>query len=117
MSRRAKPVSSPKSAPRMRKLWILPTALATSLALSGCALFQGTPTPTPVPLTEDGALKAFKPFTDYAAAPCNVQKQAAAHNSVYDTLKNKRETVYKAPCEVAEKKTVVAPEKKAVPTS
>ena len=93
----------------MKKLSTLLTACALSLPLPGCALWQ-TPTPTPVPLTEDGALKAFKPITDYAAAPCGVQKQIVAHNSVYDTLKFKKELVYTAPCAAAD---VVAKAKEA----
>lgn len=52
-------------------------------------------------MTEEGALKAFKPIGNYATAPCPLQKEVSAHNSVYDSLKSKKEIVYKAPCEIA----------------
>lgn len=65
---------------------------------SGCAGFE-----TPIPLTEAGALAAFKPIQNSPDAPCAMQRDVAAHNSAYDTLKNKRPTVYKAPCEIDKK--------------
>ena len=55
-----------------------------------------------MPLTEAGALEALPPirYHDY----CSAQKGIAEHNSRWDTLKNKKPTVYKAPCEVETKK-------------
>jgi hypothetical protein len=55
-------------------------------------------------LTEDGALKAFKPIANSSQAPCAMQKDVAEHNSAYDTLKTKQPVSYKAPCEVDKKK-------------
>lgn len=63
-------------------------------------------------MTEDGALKSFKTIGNYATAPCPLQKEVAAHNSVYDTLKKKKEVVYKAPCEVAPELAAPTGEKK-----
>jgi hypothetical protein len=71
--------------------------------LPACALTQSSE--TRIPLTESGALNAFKPITNYASAPCSIQRQITAHNSVYDTLKFKREVVYKAPCDFQSRKT------------
>jgi len=70
-------------------------ALATALALSGCA---GNETPTP--LTQAGALAAFKPIANSPMAPCVIQRDVAAHNSAYDTIKRGKAVVYKAPCDV-----------------
>lgn len=61
-------------------------------------------------MTEAGALGAFKPIRNSRYAPCTVQRDIAAHNSVYDTLKTKKEVVYKAPCDTDPK-----PEKPATP--
>lgn len=74
-----------------RKL-IVP-ALALAVPLAGCA----TPTPS---LTNGGALAAFKNIPNSPKAPCDMQKAVAEHNSRYDTLKNGKEVVYKAPCQV-----------------
>jgi hypothetical protein len=51
-------------------------------------------------LTEDGALAAFKPIPNSSKAPCEIQRAIAGHNSVYATLTTKKDTVYKAPCDV-----------------
>ncbi|CAB4146594.1 hypothetical protein UFOVP1157_54 [uncultured Caudovirales phage] len=73
---------------------LIKCALASTLA--GCAAKE-----IPIlPLTEDGALRAFQPIANSAKAPCSVQKAIAAHNSVYDTLKTRKAVVYKAPCDV-----------------
>lgn len=74
-------------------------ALALPLVTAGCA-----GSAIPIPLTSDGALKAFKPIANSSAAPCVIQKDIAAHNSAYDTLKLKQAVTYKAPCEVDKKK-------------
>lgn len=65
------------------------------LPLAGCA------TQT-IPVTETGALEALPPikYHDY----CSAQKGIAEHNSRWETLKTKTPTVYKAPCELEEKK-------------
>jgi hypothetical protein len=83
----------------MQKLSRLLTALALPLAIAGCA-----GSGIPIPLTEDGALKAFKPIANSSQAPCAMQKDVAEHNSAYDTLKTKQPVSYKAPCEVDKKK-------------
>ena len=60
------------------------------LPLAGCS--------TPIiPLTETGALEALPPikYHDY----CSAQKGIAEHNSRWETLKTKKQTIYKAPCE------------------
>lgn len=85
-----------------RKL-IVPVLVLTTLALAGC----GTLTPY---LTSAGALDAFKPISNSEGAPCTMQREVAAHNSVYDTLKKGTDVTYKAPCDVAPK---AAPAKKA----
>lgn len=69
--------------------------LGLSLSLAGCA---GSATPTL--LTEAGALGAFRALPNSARAPCVMQRAVAEHNSAYDSLKQGREVVYKAPCDV-----------------
>ena len=77
--------------PPSRKL--IPFVLGLSLA--GCAAKE-----TPIlPITEDGALRAFRPIPNSATAPCQMQRAVAAHNSVYDTLKAKKAVYYRAPCD------------------
>lgn len=70
-------------------------ALVLPLATAGCAGSE-----TLIPLTESGALSAFKPIANSPKAPCEMQKQVAEHNSAYDTLKTKQSVTYKAPCEI-----------------
>lgn len=67
--------------------------LALVAALQGCA------TPT-LSLTNGGALAAFKNIPNSAKAPCDMQIAVAEHNSRYDTLRDGKEVVYKAPCQV-----------------
>lgn len=69
-------------------------ALALPLALPACAKETG------IPLTRDGALKAFRPIRNSPHAPCAMQREVAEHNSAYDTLKTKRPVAYGAPCDV-----------------
>lgn len=64
-------------------------------ALAGC-----TGSAIPTPLTKSGALDAFKPIRNSAAAPCDMQREVAAHNAAYDTLQKGTPVVYKAPCDV-----------------
>jgi hypothetical protein len=73
----------------------LPIVCGLSLALAGCAGQS-----IPMPLTEAGALAAFKPIANSRRAPCEMQRAVAAHNSAYDTLQVGREVAYKAPCDV-----------------
>ncbi len=54
-----------------------------------------TPTPPPV----DTSLTSFKAIGYSTRDTCPTQKEIAAHNSVYDTLKTGKLTVYRAPCE------------------
>jgi hypothetical protein len=73
-----------------RKLMMWGASLAI-LPLAAC----GTPT---IPLTETGLLEALPPirYKDY----CSAQKGIAEHNSRWETLRDKKPVVYKAPCEV-----------------
>lgn len=59
--------------------------------LAGCS----TPTLPPT----DVSLSAFKSIGYSTRDTCDTQRQIAAHNSVYDTLKTGKDTVYQAPCE------------------
>lgn len=70
------------------------TVCALALNLAGCAAKE-----TSIPLTEDGALRAFRPIPNSSTAPCPMQRAVAAHNSVYDTLKAKKAVYYRAPCD------------------
>ena len=72
-------------------------AVLAALPAGACAI--------PTPLTKTSALDAFKQIPNSSQAPCTMQKAVAEHNSVYDTLKTGKETVYKAPCQVV--KTVL----------
>lgn len=62
--------------------------------MAGCA----TPTQPPV---VDTSLQSFKPIGYSTRDTCPTQKEIAAHNSVYDTLKSGKPTVYQAPCDKA----------------
>jgi hypothetical protein len=75
--------------------------LPATLALAACE--------TPTVLTKDGALNAFKPIQNSALAPCDMQKDVAEHNSRYDTIKNGKPVVYKAPCAVDKKPVSTEP--------
>lgn len=80
-----------KQMPRLQKLLLV---FALSLAAKGCGA-SGTLT-----LSTEGALAAFNTIQNSTQAPCEMQRQVAAHNSTYDTLKTKKEVIYKAPCDV-----------------
>lgn len=72
-----------------------PTALLAPLAilsLAACA--------TDTSVTTKGALDAFKPIRGSLADTCETQTQVAEHNSRYDTLRDGKPVVYKAPCVV-----------------
>jgi hypothetical protein len=75
----------------LAKLALLPA----TLALAACE--------TPTVLTKGGALDAFKPIQNSALAPCEMQKDVAEHNSRYDSIKNGKPVIYKAPCQVDKK--------------
>jgi len=75
--------------------------LPATLALAACE--------TPTVLTKDGALNAFKPIQNSALAPCEMQKDVAEHNSRYDSIKNGKAVVYKAPCQVDKKPVSTEP--------
>ena len=66
----------------------------TTLPLAGCE------TPTSAPLTEAGAIAAFRPLRASAADTCDTQRQVAEHNGRYDTIKGGAVVVYKAACDV-----------------
>lgn len=59
--------------------------------------------PSTLTLSTEGAIRSFKPISNSSKAPCKIQKEIAAHNSVYDSLKLKKEVVYKAPCDTTSK--------------
>jgi len=50
----------------------------------------------------DTSLKSFRPFTTRTGDTCETMREAAAHNSVYDTKKFKKPKVYCAPCDCPE---------------
>lgn len=81
--------------PRNRLLSVCALALL-ALVLAGCE----TLTPS---TSSHAALELFKPLPNSPKAPCSMQKAVAEHNSVYDTLAKGKETVYRAPCEIASK--------------
>lgn len=85
----------------------LPTlsALALSLALAACA--------TPINVATDSSLQSFKTIQASPKDTCETQRQVAAHNSVYDSLKGGKQVVYVAPCESAPATAKAAPAKKA----
>jgi hypothetical protein len=68
--------------------------LLSSLSLTACAI----PTPSPTEGTPRVALEAFKPISNSPKAPCQIQKEISEHNSVYESLRSGKETVYLAPC-------------------
>lgn len=79
----------------MIKLLPKAAALAASLLLPACAASV-----TQVPLTVRGAEKAFRTVPVYTKAPCWMQRKWSGHNSAYETLRQKKEVVYKPPCDV-----------------
>lgn len=71
-----------------------------TLTCAGCA--------TQTPLTTNGAEQAFTVVPVYTKAPCWMQRKWSGHNSAYETLKQRKEVVYKAPCDVDKPKQKVA---------
>jgi hypothetical protein len=47
----------------------------------------------------DTGVKSFRPIKPSRADTCETQRQVAAHNSVYDTLRTGKRVVYMAACE------------------
>ena len=67
------------------------------LALAGCS--------TPISVAPDTSLRSFKPITLSCEDTPDTRAQIIAHNSVYDTLKHGKRTVYKDGCQKPEAKT------------
>lgn len=80
-------------------------ALLLSLALTGCAASE-----TPLPATTK-ILDELPRVSNSTKAPCRMQREVAAQNSYIATVKDKREVVYKAPCDV-DQKPQASPESK-----
>jgi len=72
---------------------LMPLALALALVLGACA--------TPIYVTSDASLKAFKPIQAHEKDTCETKRQVAEHNSAYDTLAKGKQVVYTASCESA----------------
>jgi hypothetical protein len=81
-------------------------ALLLALCLPACAAYE-----TPLPATTK-ILDGMPRVHNSTKAPCRLQKEIAAQNSYVDTVLNKREVVYKPPCEFDPKKPVRVAEKK-----
>ena len=81
-----------RSRPAKRLLGLLAT-----LPLAACA----TQTPDP---SSNMVTKLFRPVPNYSAAPCEMQREWAAHNSKVASIEAGRAVVYKAPCDVDPKK-------------
>jgi len=64
-------------------------------------------------VSTDSSLQSFKVIQSSPKDTCETQKQVAAHNSVYDTLKGGKAVVYTASCESAPTTAKAAPTAKA----
>lgn len=62
-----------------------------TLALAACS------TQTPV---VDTSLQSFRVISYSKRDTCETQREIAVHNSVYETLRTKKLTTYRAPCDV-----------------
>lgn len=78
---------------------------ACAAGLAGCAASQANEIRI---VSTEGALRAFKPIANSSQAPCKVQREIAAHNSVYDSLRLKQQIVYSAPCDSKTKPSPVS---------
>lgn len=76
-------------------------AASLCLALAACA--------TPINVSTDSSLQSFKTIQSSKKDTCETQKQVAAHNSVYDSLKGGKQVVYSAQCESAPTTAKAAP--------
>ena len=88
----------------MRKL-LMTCVASLSLALAACA--------TPINVATDSSLQSFKTIQASPKDTCETQRQVAAHNSVYDSLKGGKAVVHAASCESAPMTAKAAPAKKA----
>ena len=75
---------------------------ALSLATAACS---GSVIHT---VSTDGVLRSFKTIPNSKTAPCEMQRAVAAHNSAFDSLAQKKEVVYKAPCDVDKAKELTS---------
>lgn len=75
----------------------LALALLSALGLSGCAGLS-TPLPATTKLLDD-----LPRVENSTKSPCWQQRQIAAQNSYLATIKEKREVVYKASCDLPQK--------------
>lgn len=73
------------------------SALLSALLLAGCA-GQSIPLPG-----TSAQLEQMPRVQNSSKSPCWQQKQIAAQNSYVDTIKDKAEKVYRAPCEADKK--------------
>lgn len=69
--------------------------LSSLVLLSGCA----GPTATPLPATTR-VLDELPRVQNSTKSPCWQQEQIAAQNSYVDSIRDKKEVVYQAPCKV-----------------
>jgi hypothetical protein len=83
------------------------SVLLIALLLQACAAQE-----TQLPATTR-VLDSLPRVQNSAKAPCWQQKQIAAQNSYLDTVIEKKDAVYKAPCEIDPKKPVRVAEGKA----
>jgi hypothetical protein len=65
-------------------------------ALLSVAILTACATPTP---PVDTSILSFKAIGYSLRDTCQTQREIAAHNSVYDTLRSGRQKVYTAPCD------------------
>lgn len=72
-------------------------------------------TRTTEPVVVDTALKSFRPISTRPGDTCETMREAAAHNSVFDTKKLKARKVYCAPCDCPELYPEYRPENKQAP--
>ena len=90
----------------MRKLLTSAGKLLPSLALlllAGCG--QGTSTPLPATTK---LLDELPRVSNSAKSPCWQQEEIAAQNSYVESIKQKKEVVYRAPCKVDQPKVAEA---------
>jgi len=78
---------------------ILAVVPLASLALGACALGE-----TPLPATSK-IIDEMPRVDNSTKAPCWLQKAIAAQNSYVDSIKQKREIVYSAPCVIDKTRT------------
>ncbi len=76
----------------------LALALLTSPALAGCSLGNATPLPETSILIEK-----LPVVQNSSKSPCWQQRQIAAQRSYIATVQEKKEVIYRAPCDVDQK--------------